>query len=78
MATETAAQKTARLKELRYAVQGSPDEHRAAAKALKEMRERSRIIRLNAFFGELRRQVNTNPDRVAANLEGVIHALNKI
>jgi hypothetical protein len=78
MATETTAQKTARLRALRYAVKGSPDEHRAAARALKEANERLRIARLNAFFGELRRQVNANPARVANNLEGVIKVLNKI
>jgi hypothetical protein len=68
---ETAAEKTARLRALRYAVQGSPDEKRAAKKAVKEALTRANNARAAAFWGTLGKAVRQNPDAVAANLEAV-------
>ncbi len=68
MAQETAAQKTARLRAMRYARDGSPEELKAKKEAIKAYNERVRQHNTEQFFNNLREAMKTNP-------EGVLNAV---
>lgn len=67
---ETPAEKTARLRALRYAVKGSPDEHRAAKKAAKEALQAASARATENLFARMRADLNARPDTFIDRLEG--------
>lgn len=69
--SETTAQKTARLRALRYARDGSPDERKAAAKARVELKEKVRVAAINMYFDALHSAVKREDDSAFYQLTGI-------
>lgn len=60
--TETTAEKTARLRALRYVRDGSPDERKARAKAYAEAKKAARTAAAMAFFDSLHDAIKAGDD----------------
>jgi hypothetical protein len=78
MMTETAEQKIARLKALRFARDGSPDENKAAARALAARRQVMKDRAFDELCSAISATLRTNPDAVMNSLPAIARVAAKL